>query len=85
MEDIQSIKYQEAVPLTQWASIMIGVFIKVLTPPIILESLGVYRESRILLLYLLLDTFFNARLLNFRKLSIIIDTCNSSIALFLPA
>ena len=73
MGDIQSIKYQEEVPLTQWASIMIGLFITVLTPTILLELLSIYKETRALLLYIILDSFFIAILPNFRKLTIVID------------
>ena len=73
MEGNRSIKYREEVPLTQWASIMIGLFITVLTPTILLEALGVYKEPKTLLLYVLLDTFFIVVLLNFRKLKVTID------------
>ena len=34
---MKTIVYREEVPLTYWATIMIGIFITVLTPTIILE------------------------------------------------
>jgi hypothetical protein len=73
MEDIQSINYKEEIPLTQWATIMIGLFITVLTPTILLEALAVYKEPRTLFLYIILDIFFILILLNFKKLIITID------------
>jgi len=65
--------YTEEVPLTQWAAIMIGLFITILTPTILIEALGVLEEPRLLWLYLIMDLFFIIILLNFRKMRIIID------------
>lgn len=66
--------YREEVPLTSWAVIMIGLFITVLTPTLILETLTVYREPWTLWLYGVLDLFFIVILVNFRKLVIVIDS-----------
>jgi len=66
--------YREEVPLTQWVTIMIGLFITVLTPIITLEILAVHREPWLLWLYVILDGFFIVVLLNFRKLVIVIDS-----------
>ena len=66
--------YREEVPLTQWTTIMIGLFITVLTPTITLEILAVYHEPWLLWLYVILDSFFIVVLLNFRKLVIVIDS-----------
>jgi len=71
---MDSVVYREEVPLTHWATIMIGLFITVLTPTIILELLAVYKEPRSLWLYIILDLFFIVILLNFRKLVIEIDS-----------
>lgn len=53
---------------------MIGLFITVLTPTLILETLTVYREPWTLWLYGVLDLFFIVILVNFRKLVIVIDS-----------
>lgn len=53
---------------------MIGLFITVLTPTIILETLAVHREPGLLWLYVILDSIFIVVLLNFRKLEIVIDS-----------
>ena len=71
---MKTIVYREDVPLTHWATIMIGLFITVLTPTIILEILSVYKEPRSLWLNIILDLFFVVILLNFRKLIIEIDS-----------
>ena len=71
---MDSIVYREEVPLTYWVSIMVGLFITVLTPTITLEILSVYKEPRSLWLYIFLDLFFIVILLNFRKLVIEIDS-----------
>ena len=71
---MDSIVYREEVPLTHWATIMIGLFITVLTPTIILELMATYKEPRSLWLYIILDLFFIVILLNFRKLIIEIDS-----------
>ena len=68
-----AIIYTEEVPLTQWAAIMIGIFITILTPTILIEALGVLEEPWLLWLYLIMDLFFIIVLLNFRKMRIIID------------
>ena len=75
-ESLGAMVYREEVPLSQWVTIMIGLFITVLTPTIILEMLAVIKEPRSLWLYIFLDLFFIVILLNFRKLVIKIDsTC----------
>ncbi|MFC1802354.1 hypothetical protein ACFL0D_00110 [Thermoproteota archaeon] len=66
--------YREEVPLTQWALIMIGLFITVLTPTILLEVLAVYKEPWSLTLYVALDLLFILIMLNFRKMVITIDS-----------
>ena len=66
--------YREEVPLTQWATIMIGLFITVLTPTFVLETFAVNREPWTLWLFGVLDVFFIVVLLNFRKLVIVIDS-----------
>jgi len=71
---MDSIVYREEVPLTHWATIMIGLFITVLTPTIILELMATYKEPRSLWLYIILDLFFIVILLNVRKLIIEIDS-----------
>ena len=68
-----AIIYTEEVPLTQWAAIMIGIFITILTPTILIEALGVLEEPWLLWLYIFMDLFFILTLLNFRKMRIIID------------
>ena len=73
MEDSQSSIYREEVPLTHWVTIMIGLFITILTPTAILEILAAYKEPKLLYFYILLDLFFVAILLNFRKLVIEIN------------
>lgn len=70
---MNNIVYREEVPLTQWAIIMIGIFITILTPTILLEALAVYIEPRTLWFYIIMDLFFIIILLNFRKLVIEID------------
>ncbi len=59
--------------MTHWATIMIGIFITILTPTALLELLAVYKEPKLLYFYLVLDLFFIVILLNFRKLVIEID------------
>jgi len=66
--------YAEEVPLTQWAVIMLGVFITILTPTILIEAMGVLEEPWLLWLYILMDLFFIIVLLNFRKMRITIDS-----------
>ncbi len=66
--------YTEEVPLTQWAAIMIGLFITVLTPTLLLEALGVLEEPWLLWFYVVMDLFFIIVLLNFRKMRIIINS-----------
>lgn len=68
-----AIIYTEEVPLTQWAALMIGIFITILTPTILIEALGVLEEPWLLWLYIFMDLFFIIVLLNFRKMRIIID------------
>jgi len=68
-----AIIYTEEVPLTQWAAIMIGLFITILTPTILIKALGVLEELWLLWLYIFMDLFFIIVLLNFRKMRIIID------------
>ena len=68
-----SIVYREEVPLTHWVTIMIGLFITVLTPTLLLELFAVYKEPKLLYLYVFLDLFFVVILLNFRKLVIEIN------------
>ncbi len=70
---MDNVVYREEVPLTQWALIMVGLFITILTPTILLEALAVYKEPWSLWLYGFLDLFFIVILLNFRKLDIEID------------
>jgi hypothetical protein len=70
---LDNIVYREEVPLTQWALIMVGLFVTILSPIILLEALAVRIEPRSLWLYLILDLFFIIILLNFRKLTIMID------------
>jgi len=65
--------YAEEVPLTQWAAIMIGLFITILTPTILIEALGVLEAPWLLWLYIFMDLFFIIMLLNFRKMRITID------------
>ena len=74
MASIKPSVYREEVPLTHWATIMIGLFITVLTPTIILELMAAYKEPRSLWLYIILDLFLIVILLNFRKLVIEIDS-----------
>ncbi len=74
MASIKPSVYREEVPLTHWATIMIGLFITVLTPTILLEIFSVYKEPRTLWFYIILDLFFIGILLNFRKLVIEIDS-----------
>jgi hypothetical protein len=52
---------------------MIGLFITILTPILLLEFLAIYKEPKLVYFYLILDLFFIAILLNFRKLVIEID------------
>jgi hypothetical protein len=66
--------YVEEVKLTQWATIMLGIFIAALTPTAILEMLAVHMEPSLLWMYVVFDLFFIAMMLNFRKMSIKIDT-----------
>ena len=70
---MNTIVYREEAPLTQWALIMVGIFVTILTPTILLEALKVYKEPWSLWLYVILDLFFIIILLNFRKLVIEID------------
>ena len=73
MEKNTLILYREEVPLSHWATIMIGLFITILTPTLLLELLAIYKEPKLLYFYLILDLFFIAILLNFRKLDIEIN------------
>lgn len=66
--------YYEEVPLTQWATIAIGIFIAALTPTFILEYIAVQREPHLLWVYAVFDLFFIAMMLNFRRMTIRIDT-----------
>jgi hypothetical protein len=66
--------YSEEISLTQWALIMIGLFITVLTPTIILEALAIYKEPWSLTLYVILDLLFILIMMNFRKMIITIDS-----------
>jgi hypothetical protein len=73
---LESTVYREEVPLTQWITIILGLFITIGTPTIIIEILSINREPWLLGLYVILDLFFIVILLNFRKLVIEIDsTC----------
>jgi hypothetical protein len=71
---MESTGYREEVPLTQWITITLGLFITVGTPTIIIEILSINREPWLLGLYVILDLFFIVVLLNFRKLVIEIDS-----------
>ena len=68
------ILYREEVPLTQWVTIMIGILITIITPTLLLELLAAHKEPRLLYLYAILDSFFVAIMLNFRKLVIEINS-----------
>jgi hypothetical protein len=70
---LEYLVYREDVPLTRWALFMIGLFVTVLSPIILLEALAIQVEPRLLWLYLLLDLFFIIILLNFRKLTVEIE------------
>jgi hypothetical protein len=52
---------------------MVGLFITILSPIILLESLAVHIEPRSLWLYVILDILFIIILVNFRRLTIEID------------
>ena len=65
--------YYEEVPLTQWATIAIGIFIAALTPTAFLQYIAVQREPLLLWLYVVMDLFFIVMMLNFRKMLIRIN------------
>ena len=67
---MEAVIYYEEVPLTQWATIMIGIFIVALTPVAILEYFAVSREPALLWLYSVFDLIFIALMLNFRRMII---------------
>ena len=74
VEEKKSILYREEVPLTHWVTIMIGLFITILTPTLLLEIFAIIKEPKLVYFYLILDLFFIATLLNFRKLVIEINS-----------
>lgn len=73
MEENKLIRYRKEIPLAHWVTIMIGLFIAILTPIALLEILAITKEPRLLYFYLILDLFFIVTLFNFRKLVIEIN------------
>ena len=66
--------YSEEIPLTQWATLMIGIFVTILTPTVLIEAIGIREEPSLLWFYVFMDLFFVVIMLNFRKMRIIIDS-----------
>ena len=67
---MSAVDYYEDVPLTQWATLAIGIFIAALTPTAFLEYIAVQREPLLLWLYVVMDIFFIGMMLNFRRMTI---------------
>jgi hypothetical protein len=66
--------YSEEIPLTQWATVMIGIFVTILTPTVLIEAIGVHEEPSLLWFYIIMDLFFVVIMLNFRKIRVTIDS-----------
>ena len=67
---MSTVDYYEEVPITQWATIAIGIFIVALTPTAILEYIAVQREPLLLWFYIVMDLFFIVIMLNFRRMTL---------------
>jgi hypothetical protein len=59
--------FNEKIPLNRWTSIIIGIFIAILTPLFILQFFAVSREPTLLVVFASMDLFFILVLMNFRE------------------
>ncbi len=70
---MSALDYYEEIPLTQWATLAIGLFIIILTPTALLEYVAVQKEPLLLWFYIIMDLFFIVMMLNFRRMTIKIE------------
>jgi hypothetical protein len=59
--------FSEKIPLNRWTSIILGIFIAVLSPLLVLQLFATSRELTLLVVYASMDLFFITVLLNFRE------------------
>ena len=59
--------FNEKIPLNRWTSIVLGIFIAILTPLLILQFFAASKDSTLLALFAFMDLFFLLVLLNFRE------------------
>ena len=59
--------FNETIPLNRWTSIIIGIFIAILTPLLILQLFAASKDPTLLAVFASMDLFFILVLLNFRE------------------
>ena len=59
--------FNEKIPLNRWTSIILGIFIAILTPLLILQFFAASKDSTLLAVFSSIDLFFILVLLNFRE------------------